>query len=295
MRKPIERKMGNLVATLAADLPANPELGKMMYGQAADVPRISFIPLEEIGPNPEQPRKIFDADSLAELTESIKRLGVLQPISVTQNPHPNGLRWMIVAGERRWRASKLASLSVIPAIVTGKDPEEVALVENIQREDLHPIEIARAIQKLATRHGYGQNEVAAVIGKSRGDVSKLLKILTLPADFLEFALTTGVSRRTLYEVASGENPAARAYALMAGDQIDTDTPSETPPSERLTRRGRLPMSESFSRALSTFSGKLQKVDGAHLSSAQLAELNTLRQEIDRLLGAANQGVSPGNR
>lgn len=284
MRKPIERKMGHLVATLAADLPANPELGKMMYGQAADVPRISFVPLDEIAPNPGQPRKIFDADALVELTESIKRLGVLQPISVTQNPHSDGPKWMIVAGERRWRASKLASLSTIPAIVTGKDLEEVALVENIQREDLHPIEIARAIQKLATRHGYGQNEVAAVIGKSRGDVSKLMKILTLPADFLEFALTNGVSRRTLYEIASGDNPAVRAYALMAEGQPEPETAQEAPIVDRAKRRGRLPMSESLSRAVSAFSGKLQKVESAHLSSEQLTELATLRQEIDRLLG-----------
>lgn len=284
MRKPIERKMGNLVATLAADLPANPELGKMMYGQAADVPRISFIPLDEIAPNPEQPRKIFDAGALTELTESIKRLGVLQPISVTQNPHSTGPRWMIVAGERRWRASKLASLSTIPVIVTGRDPEEVALVENIQREDLHPIEIARAIQKLATRHGYGQNEVAAVIGKSRGDVSKLLKILTLPADFLEFALANGVSRRTLYEVASGDNPAAQAYVLMTGDLAKSEVEWEAPAVDRTNRRGRLPASESLSRAISTFSGKLQKVDSSHLVPAQRTELATLRQEIDRLLG-----------
>jgi ParB family chromosome partitioning protein len=284
MRKPVERKMGAIVANLATTLTADTGLGQMMYGQAADVQRISFIPLDEITPNPQQPRKIFDTNSIEELSESIKRHGVLQPIAVMPNPHSPDPKWMIVAGERRWRASKLASLGTIPAIVTSKDPEEVALVENIQREDLHPIEIARGIQKLSSTHKYGQNEVAAVLGKSRGDVSKLLKILTLPTEFLDFAIENGVGRRALYEIATQEDPARTITEMMNSHSTESSDESLAPIKSPSPRRGRLSNADSVSRAISSFSQKLKKVEKIHLSSDQHNELLTLRRQINQILG-----------
>lgn len=128
--------------------------------------------------NIEQPRKNFDPTSLKELAESIKQYGVIQPILVC----PKKDRYMIVAGERRFRASKLAGLKKIPAIVkeyTTQQIQEIALLENIQREDLNPIEVAKAMKELLTNFGWTQDELADRLGKSRPAVANFIRLLSL--------------------------------------------------------------------------------------------------------------------
>ena len=142
---------------------------------------ISEIPLEQIEPNPNQPRREFDEDALQELANSIVEIGIIQPITLRQ---VEDNKFQIIAGERRWRASQLAGLQAIPAYIrTIKDESimELALVENIQREDLNAIEIALAYEHLLSAEGMTQERVSERVGKSRTAITNYLRLLKLPA------------------------------------------------------------------------------------------------------------------
>jgi ParB family transcriptional regulator, chromosome partitioning protein len=148
------------------------------------------LPLGRIEPNPEQPRKTFSDESIAELADSIKRHGLIQPILVE---NVEGGRYRIVAGERRWRAASVAGLREIPVIVQSFSPErrfEIALIENVQREDLNPVEEAEAYKALMELTACTQEEVADKVGKSRPAVANALRLLRLPSPALD-ALKNG--------------------------------------------------------------------------------------------------------
>ena len=147
--------------------------------------RIETLPLREIAPDPGQPRKTFDDETLAELSASIAEHGLLQPIAV--RPKPSG-GYLIVAGERRWRASRMAGLTEVPVIVkdvTDEQAMELALVENLQREDLDPVEEAAGIRELMTRCDLTQEQAARKLGKSRSALANSLRLLSLPETVLE--------------------------------------------------------------------------------------------------------------
>ena len=147
--------------------------------------RIETLPLREIEPDPGQPRKTFDNETLAELSASIAEHGLLQPIAV--RPKPSG-GYLIVAGERRWRASRMAGLTEVPVIVkdvTDEQAMELALVENLQREDLDPVEEAAGIRELMTRCDLTQEQAARKLGKSRSALANSLRLLSLPETVLE--------------------------------------------------------------------------------------------------------------
>ena len=142
---------------------------------------LNEVEISQIEPNPNQPRREFDEDALQELATSIRELGIIQPITVRKM---EGSKYQIIAGERRWRASQLAGLTTIPAyIVTVEDQNamEMALVENIQREDLNAIEIALAYQHLAETTGMTQAKISERVGKSRAAVTNYMRLLKLPA------------------------------------------------------------------------------------------------------------------
>ena len=142
---------------------------------------INEVPLQQIEANPNQPRREFDPVALEELANSIRQLGIVQPITLRQVDHD---RFQIIAGERRWRASQLAGLTTIPAYIrTIKDENvmEMALVENIQREDLNAIEIALAYEHLLEKSSMTQEKVAERVGKSRPAIANYLRLLKLPA------------------------------------------------------------------------------------------------------------------
>lgn len=142
---------------------------------------ISEISIEQIEANPNQPRREFDEEALNELANSIREIGIIQPITLRQ---VDDNRFQIIAGERRWRASQIAGLRAIPAYIrTIKDENvmEMALVENIQREDLNAIEIALAYEHLLTNTGMTQEKVSERVGKSRTAISNYLRLLKLPA------------------------------------------------------------------------------------------------------------------
>ncbi len=144
---------------------------------------VQMLRLSDIDPNRDQPRRRFDETALQELAESIRAVGVIQPILV----HKTGERYTIIAGERRWRASRLAGLSEIPAIIRDWDDVrrlEAALVENLQRDDLNPVEEAMGVSRLMEQCGLTQEAAAERLGKSRPAVANLLRLLTLPESIL---------------------------------------------------------------------------------------------------------------
>ena len=142
---------------------------------------INEIPLDQIEPNANQPRSLFDDDKLQELANSIREIGIIQPITLRQTAEN---RFQIIAGERRWRASQMAGLKTIPAYIrtiNDQDVMEMALVENIQREDLNPIEIALAYEHLIESTGMTQDRISERVGKSRSAITNYLRLLKLPA------------------------------------------------------------------------------------------------------------------
>lgn len=155
------------------------------------------IAVSLIDNNENQPRKKFDEKSLNELAQSVKNYGIIQPLVLTKR----GQRYLIVAGERRWRAAKIAGLKTVPAIIkdlSDQDVREVALVENLQRENLNAVEGARAIQELIEKHSLTQEKIADKIGKSRSAVANTLRLLTLAPEVLEMiendTITSGHAR-----------------------------------------------------------------------------------------------------
>lgn len=149
---------------------------------------VQMLALAEVRPNPEQPRQVFSEEALAELADSIRAQGVLQPILVRPVSPSGESRYEIVAGERRWRASQLAGQRTIPALVREMSAEQalaIALIENLQREDLNPMEEAAGFKELRDRFGLSQDEIAARVGKSRSAVANTLRLFNLPAEIQE--------------------------------------------------------------------------------------------------------------
>ena len=157
----------------------------MMENSYDDSLSASTLAVNDIIPNRDQPRKTFDEAALEELAESIKQHGILQPLLV--RPLPAG-GYQLVAGERRWRAARIAKLSEVPVIIkelSDTEAMELAIIENLQREDLNPIEEAEGLQALADKCGYTQEEIAASVGKSRPAIANSLRLLRLPEDVRE--------------------------------------------------------------------------------------------------------------
>ena len=160
-----------------------------------------LLPIYKVEPNPDQPRHDFDEEELQALSESITVHGVIQPLTVRELP--NGY-YQIIAGERRWRAARLADLSEIPAVIIEADDKkamELALIENLQRQDLNPVEEAAGYQRLMEEFGLTQEETASQVGKSRPAVANALRLLNLPTEVLEQLrrgdLTPGHARAVL--------------------------------------------------------------------------------------------------
>lgn len=173
---------------------------------------VQLAPIESLKPNPDQPRKIFTQEHLEELTASIRDKGVLQPILVRSQPGEDGV-WQIIAGERRWRAAQAARLTEVPIVVREMDDVEVfevAIIENVQRADLNPLEEADAYRVLMERFGRTQDQVAGIVGKSRSHIANTLRLLQLPEEVLWYVrhgkLTAGHARALV----TAPNPGALA-------------------------------------------------------------------------------------
>jgi ParB family chromosome partitioning protein len=194
-----------------------------LLGEAEEIPHaadpaegVRDLPIDLLERNPDQPRQHFSPVEIAELAESIRQKGVLQPILVRTSPRHTGY-FEIVAGERRWRAAQQAGLITIPGMVRqiGEDEAfEIAIIENVQREDLNPMEEARAYRSLMDRYGYTQDKVAGSVGKSRSHVANTLRLIQLPEAVQEHLvhgrLTAGHARALL----SAGDPESLARAII---------------------------------------------------------------------------------
>ncbi len=178
-----KRGLGRGLSALMADVQED-------IAQEQDVKRQPdrLIPIEKIFPNPDQPRRSFDKNALDDLAASIAEKGVIQPLIVRENPKKDGT-YEIVAGERRWRASQQAKLHQVPVIVREFDDTEVlevAIIENIQRADLNPMEEAQAFSQLMEKFGHTQDVLSKSLGKSRSHIANSVRLLTLPVEVQTF-------------------------------------------------------------------------------------------------------------
>lgn len=178
-----------------------------------------LLPIEQIAPNPMQPRREFDSEKLSELAESLRQNGMMQPLVVKKND----TGYILIAGERRFRAAKLAGLIEVPTVVTDADDDvrmlELALIENIQREDLNPLELAGAYRRLIEQCGLTQQELSERVAKSRAAVANTLRLLTLPSEVQNMVrdgrLTEGHARAIL-ALGSPEEMIATAQRIVEG-------------------------------------------------------------------------------
>jgi ParB family chromosome partitioning protein len=193
---------------------------------------VQMIPVASIEPHPGQPRRIFQEEALVELAASIQARGVIQPIVV----RPHGHRFQIVAGERRWRASQRARLHEIPAIVrefSDEETLEVALIENIQRQDLNAIEEAQAYQRLVEDYGHTQEELGRLVHKSRSHVANLLRLLDLPAKVQSLVGSGQLSMGHARALVTAPDPVALAEEVVRRGLSVRET-------EKLAKAGRAP-------------------------------------------------------
>jgi len=188
------------------------------------------VPIEQIAPNPEQPRRTFGEAQLEELAGSIREKGIIQPLIVREKAG-SGTRYEIVAGERRWRAAQIAQLHEVPVIVRDFDDTEVlevAIIENIQRADLNPVEEAVGYRQLMDRFGHTQERLAEALGKSRSHIANLLRLLNLPAEVQTFLKDGSLSMGHARALVTAEDPLALARKVISGQLSVRET-------ERLAR------------------------------------------------------------
>lgn len=185
---------------------------------AVEQSRLRDLPVDQIQPGRFQPRTVFDAQALDDLTASIREKGVLQPIVVRRTPDPN--RYELIAGERRWRAAQRAQLHVIPALVqdlTDNEALEIALIENVQRQDLDAVEEALGYKRLMDEFGHTQEKVAQMVGKGRVVIANRLRLLNLPADVLDLLRVGRLSEGHARALLGASDPSALAAQAVAGD------------------------------------------------------------------------------
>ncbi len=209
------RGLGRGLSALMADLNApidGPEEGVSRTRANPDI----FVPIEKVHPNPDQPRSDFQKADMEELAASVKEKGIIQPLLVRKSPDQAG-DYQIIAGERRWRAAQMAKLHELPVLIrefSDSEVIEVAIIENIQRADLNPVEEALGFRQLIARFGHTQERLAEVIGKSRSHIANLMRLLTLPDEVLAFLrdgkLTVGHARTLV----TADNPLALAKEIM---------------------------------------------------------------------------------
>lgn len=260
MAKKIERGLGKSFYDIMDDNVSEAKKG------AAEMIRIS-----DIDPRHDQPRKTFDREALELLADSIAAYGVLQPIIVRESADIEGI-YEIIAGERRWRAAKMAGLNEIPAVVfTGDELKaaQVALIENIQREDLNPVEEAMGYGALIERFGLTQDQVSKQVGRSRSTVANMLRLLDLPEAVLnmlrEGILTTGHARALLALESEeemlplAERIAARNLSVREVEALvkRMNSVSDTPEEEKVHPQIKVQMKELERRAMSTLGRKVR--------------------------------------
>jgi len=208
-----QRGLGRGLSALLGEQAADAVTVAVAVDGSAPAPSgVQMVAIEDLKPNKDQPRKIFRTEDLDELAASIRDKGVLQPILVRTHPTDAGV-WQIIAGERRWRAAQQARLTEVPVIIREMDDVtvfEVAIIENVQRADLNPLEEADAFRLLMERYGRTQDQVAGVVGKSRSHVANTLRLLQLPEPVLAYVREGKLSAGHARALITAPNPAELA-------------------------------------------------------------------------------------
>lgn len=225
------RGLGRGLSALLGEEPVHLEPAAPPAGGAPEVKAVPFgaqrrptgealvvsLPIDLVAPNPAQPRRRFDEAALEELAASIRARGVLQPIIVRPDPENDG-RHQIVAGERRWRAAQKAGLHALPAVVRQLDDRtllEIAIIENVQRADLNPIEEAEGYAQLIESFGHTQEELAKIVGKSRSHLANLLRLRLLPEEVQSMLKEGKLSAGHARALVTAPNPAALAREAVS--------------------------------------------------------------------------------
>lgn len=221
---------------------AKQALGRGLKALIPDTQRarsgLAEIPVDRLGPNPEQPRKHFADDGIAELADSIRRHGVLQPLLVSEDGAGG---YLVIAGERRWRAARAAGLKTVPAVIRerlgARDELALALVENLQRRDLSALEEARAFEHLRSEHGLSQAEIANQVGMDRSTIANALRLLRLPEkiqEMVEAGLLSAGHGRALLAVPDvqdqlewAERAAAEGLSVRDLERVAADGKNKT--------------------------------------------------------------------
>jgi ParB family chromosome partitioning protein len=202
---------GTAARRLAEERELSPAILSLISPEGTERPLgVRNIPLERISPNPDQPRMNFDEQALADLASSVREHGVLQPILVRPTGEPQ--RYQLVAGERRWRAAKIAELDVIPALIEQLDDEtalEIGIIENLQREDLSPLEEAMIYDRMTHEHGYSVRRLAQKIGKDKGYVENRLRLAGAPTEIKQLVSLRKDTLSHAYELLKVEDPKKR--------------------------------------------------------------------------------------
>lgn len=256
----------------------------------------AVLSISEIVRNPNQPRKTFDEDKLAELADSIRQNGVLQPILVRRK----GQKYEIVAGERRYQASKLAGLKKIPAVVREIDDDKVfqlALIENLQRSDLSPIEEAKGYKQLLTSRSLTQEELAKILSKSRSAIANTMRLMDLPVEvqhMMEQGLLTAGHARAILAVPSEEGRIKLAKKVVTESLTVRQTENLAPlfSVEHTETRTRVAAPQSFKRA----ARELRKMLDTNVKVKQVRGKNKIEIEFkdeDELARILAQ-IQPGN-
>lgn len=272
---------------------AAPQGASAHFQRSADFRQMFEVDLDRLYPRADQPRRHFDDGELQALAASIAARGVLQPILVRKREAEEGT-YEIVAGERRWRASRLAGRDRIRAVTVEGDPAEIALIENIQRVDLTPLEEARGIAALMEAHAYSQGQVAELLGRSRVRVNETLRILSLPPDLLTSMERKGevLPRTILLQIAREEDPALQRRLWEQASQglgekaLRAARPakphSEVSPAPKADRQAARDYLAQLTRASLTLP-PVAPVRAA-LSEPQRARLRELRDHLNAVLG-----------
>jgi ParB family chromosome partitioning protein len=282
MARKVEKKgLGRGLSALLADTDT-PQQEQPVFGQ-------TLVPIERLVANPDQPRRQFNETDLADLTRSLKEKGILQPLIVRPDPVKSD-RLQIVAGERRWRAAQRAQIHEVPVVVrdlSDTDVLEIAIIENIQRADLNPIEEALGYRQLMDKFGHTQEKLSEALGKSRSHIANLLRLLTLPESVQDYVVSGQISAGHARALITSDDAAklARQVIEQKLSVRQTEQLVKAPPASKAQKKSRASAKDADTRALEAdLTAHLRlKVSIEHTASGK-GELRIRYSNLDELDG-----------
>ena len=267
-KKTQSRGLGRGLSALMADVRETDETSEAQRPQAD-----MRVPVEKVHPNPDQPRRHFDEDALADLARSIGEKGIIQPLIVRESPREPAA-YEIVAGERRWRAAQMAKLHEVPVLLrsfTDIEVLEVAIIENIQRADLNPVEEASGYSQLMTKFGHTQEKLADVLGKSRSHIANAVRLLNLPEDVQE-------------HLRNGRLSAGHARALITAPDASALARQIIQKGLSVRETEKLAKAEPASTKTAKASGKTEKDADTKALESDLSATLSMKVQIDHKPG-----------